>query len=70
MRLAAWLIERPRWFKRTLLITNDLLLLTLAIWAAYQLAIGFTLPFVDNFAHLGGLVGGGLATLLARPRGS
>ena len=39
MRLAAWLIERPRWFKRTLLITNDLLLLTLAIWAAYTLRL-------------------------------
>jgi FlaA1/EpsC-like NDP-sugar epimerase len=39
MRLAAWLIERPRWFKRTLLITKDLLLLTLAIWAAYTLRL-------------------------------
>ena len=39
MRLAAWLIERPRWFKRTLLIANDLLLLTLAIWAAYTLRL-------------------------------
>lgn len=44
--------------------------LVLGIWAAYQLAIGFMTPFVDNFAHLGGLVGGALATLLARPRGS
>ena len=24
MQLAVWLIERPRWFKRTLLIVNDL----------------------------------------------
>jgi FlaA1/EpsC-like NDP-sugar epimerase len=39
MRLGAWLIERPRWFKRTLLIANDLLLLTLAIWAAYTLRL-------------------------------
>ena len=37
MRFSAWLIERPRWFKRTLLILNDLALLTLAIWAAYTL---------------------------------
>lgn len=42
----------------------------LGIWAAYQLAIGFTLPFVDNFAHIGGLAGGALATLIVRPRGS
>ena len=31
MRLAVWLIERPRWFKRTLLIINDLLMLSLAL---------------------------------------
>jgi rhomboid protease GluP len=40
----------------------------LAVWATYQLAIGFLTPFVDNFAHLGGLVGGGLAALAVRPR--
>ena len=39
MRLALWLIERPRWFKRTLLIVNDLALLSLAIWAAYTLRL-------------------------------
>ncbi len=37
MRLAVWLIERPRWFKRTLLIINDLLMLSLAVWLAYSL---------------------------------
>jgi rhomboid protease GluP len=42
--------------------------IVLAVWAAYQLAIGFMLPFVDNFAHLGGLAGGAVATLLVRPR--
>jgi len=39
MQLAVWLIERPRWFKRTVLIFNDLLLLTLALWAAYSLRL-------------------------------
>ncbi len=39
MRLAVWLIERPRWFKRTLLIINDLALLTIALWAAYSLRL-------------------------------
>ncbi|MBI2931308.1 MAG: rhomboid family intramembrane serine protease [Planctomycetes bacterium] len=28
------------------------------IWAGYSIALGFLSPFVDNFAHLGGLVGG------------
>ncbi len=40
----------------------------LGIWATYQLAIGFMMPFVDNFAHLGGLAGGALATLIVRSR--
>ncbi len=38
----------------------------LAVWAAYQIAAGFFTPYVDNFAHIGGFVGGGLATLLLR----
>jgi FlaA1/EpsC-like NDP-sugar epimerase len=39
MRLSVWLIGRPRWFKRALLVTNDLLLLSLAVWLAYSLRL-------------------------------
>ena len=39
MRFAVWLIERPRWFKRAVLIVNDLLLLSFAVWAAYTLRL-------------------------------
>ena len=39
MRLAVWLIERPRWFKRTLLILNDIAMLSIALWAAYTLRL-------------------------------
>ncbi len=39
MRFAVWLIARPRWFKRTVLIVNDLVLLSLAVWAAYTLRL-------------------------------
>lgn len=39
MRLAVWLIERPRWFKRTLLIINDIAMLSIALWAAYSLRL-------------------------------
>src|SRR5579885_3589561 len=39
MGFAVWLIERPRWFKRTLLIINDLAMLTLALWLAYTLRL-------------------------------
>jgi rhomboid protease GluP len=40
----------------------------LAIWAGYQLLIGFALPYVDNFGHLGGLAGGVAAAMLLQPR--
>ena len=39
MSLAVWLIERPRWFKRTLLIVNDFAMLSIALWAAYSLRL-------------------------------
>jgi len=39
MSLAVWLIECPRWFKRTLLIVNDFVMLTIALWAAYTLRL-------------------------------
>jgi FlaA1/EpsC-like NDP-sugar epimerase len=37
--IAVWLIERPRWFKRIVLIINDLVLLSVAVWAAYTLRL-------------------------------
>jgi FlaA1/EpsC-like NDP-sugar epimerase len=39
MRSAVWLIERPRWFKRILLIVNDIVMLSTALWAAYSLRL-------------------------------
>ncbi len=41
----------------------------LAIWAGYQLLLGFGLmgEIVDNRAHLGGLLGGMLCALVLRP---
>lgn len=39
----------------------------LAAWAAWQLVTGFMTPFIDNFAHLGGLLGGAIAALVISP---
>lgn len=51
MRLAVWLIERPRWFKRSVLIINDLVLLSLAVWAAYTLRLSrlYVPPDLDKW---------------------
>jgi len=40
----------------------------LLVWAGWQILTGLASPFIDNFAHLGGLAGGALATLALRPR--
>ena len=43
------------------------LLLNLAMLLALQIAVAFTMPNVDNFAHVGGLLAGGaMALLLSR----
>jgi rhomboid protease GluP len=40
----------------------------LGAWAGWQLLTGFLTPYVDNFAHVGGMIGGAAAALLATPR--
>lgn len=40
----------------------------LVVWAIYQVLSGLATPFIDNFAHLGGIAGGVLATAAVKPR--
>lgn len=40
----------------------------LVVWAGYQFALGLMSPFVDNLAHLGGLIGGFLIGLAMHRR--
>lgn len=40
----------------------------LAAWAGWQLLTGFVSPFIDNWAHLGGMLGGALAALWLVPQ--
>jgi len=42
--------------------------IVLAAWAGYQLLTGFLTPYVDNFAHLGGILGGALAAMVLDSR--
>jgi len=55
MRLAVWLIERPRWFKRALLMINDLAMLSIAVWAAYTLRLSrlYVPNGLDKWRHGG-----------------
>jgi rhomboid protease GluP len=40
----------------------------LAAWALFQISLGFLSPYVDNSAHVGGVIGGSLASFLVTPR--
>jgi rhomboid protease GluP len=42
--------------------------IVLLAWAAFTLALGLTTPFVDNGAHIGGLLTGIVAGLVIEPR--
>jgi rhomboid protease GluP len=39
----------------------------LAIWAAFQIGMGFLSPQIDNFAHIGGFIVGAATVLIIRP---
>lgn len=40
----------------------------LLIWAAYSLGTAYFAPLIDNAAHMGGILGGGIVGLLITPR--
>lgn len=40
----------------------------LAAWAGWQLLTGFLTPFIDNFAHLGGIIGGAMMAMVLDSR--
>ncbi len=54
-------------FKGRLHVRDARIGLVLGVWAMYQLGLGLINPAVDNFAHLGGLLGGIAMGLVLRP---
>ncbi|MGH6950733.1 MAG: rhomboid family intramembrane serine protease [Vitreimonas sp.] len=40
----------------------------LLAWGIYQVTIGFLTPFIDNFAHIGGALGGATMAFGSKPR--
>jgi len=49
-------------------VRNKEIALALAAWAAYTILIGVIEPRIDNWAHLGGLIGGAVVAMGIRPR--
>jgi rhomboid protease GluP len=55
-------------FHRAVYLRDRRLGFVLLIWALYQIGTGFLDPFIDNFAHIGGLLTGVVAGLILRPK--
>jgi len=65
--IAAVIVVLYRWQDR-FFVRDKRIGFVLLIWAGWQILTGLANPFIDNFAHLGGLAGGALAALALRPR--
>jgi len=65
--IAAVIVVLYRWQDR-FYVRDKRIGFVLLIWAGWQILTGLASPFIDNFAHLGGLAGGALAALALRPR--
>jgi rhomboid protease GluP len=55
-------------YRRVYHVRSKEIALVLAGWAAYTILIGTIDPQIDNWAHLGGLIGGAAIALGVRPR--
>jgi len=55
-------------YRRVYHVRNKEIALALAAWAGYTILIGAIDPRIDNWAHLGGLIGGAVVAAGIRPR--
>jgi len=65
--IAAVIVVLYRWQDR-FFVRDKRIGFVLLIWAGWQILTGLANPFIDNYAHLGGLAGGAIAALALRPR--
>jgi rhomboid protease GluP len=54
-------------YQKSFFIRDRRIGFVIATWGAYIIIIGFLSPFVDNFAHIGGAVGGFVASMFQKP---
>ncbi|MCR4413057.1 MAG: rhomboid family intramembrane serine protease [Thermoguttaceae bacterium] len=52
---------------RAVMLRDKRIGFVLLFWAGYQIVTGFLNPWIDNFAHIGGFVGGTAAALVLWP---
>lgn len=55
-------------YKDSFYVRDNRIGFVLAVWAVYTIGQGFFTPYIDNFAHIGGFLGGMLITFFLKPR--
>lgn len=54
-------------YQKFFFVRDKRISIVLAIYSVYTIGTGFLTPFIDNFAHIGGLLGGATLTLYLQP---
>ncbi|MBM0745607.1 rhomboid family intramembrane serine protease (plasmid) [Phormidium sp. CLA17] len=54
-------------YQKSFFIRDRRIGFVIAAWGLYTIFIGFLTPFIDNFAHIGGAIGGGIAMIFQKP---
>lgn len=54
--------------RSTIRVRDGRIAAVVGLWALWQIALGFSSPWIANFAHIGGFVAGGLLGLIVPPR--
>lgn len=65
--VAAAVIAFLRRHRASFFVRDARIGVVLLAWALYQIALGFTDPFTDNYAHLGGFAAGAVLGLVLKP---
>jgi rhomboid protease GluP len=54
-------------YRKSLFVRDRRIGTVIATWGLYTIVVGFLTPYVDNFAHIGGAIGGGIGMLFLKP---
>jgi rhomboid protease GluP len=54
-------------YQRVVMLRDKRIGFVLLLWSLYQIFCGFRSPMIDNFAHIGGFLGGALAAQVLPP---
>ena len=54
-------------YQKSFFIRDRRIGFVIAAWGLLTIVFGFLSPYIDNFAHIGGAIGGAIAILFQKP---